>query len=1188
MERTSVPIPDEVLESINEGKLILFIGAGFSRLCGLPSWRKLSELLIDDCISSKIIDYSTASILKNEIKDSKQLITISYQYFNEANLKNEFFINLKNHLSSKIKNENINTLLQFVLKSRAYVLTTNADTILHDIFEHSFVFYDEKQINNWEQPQSGKSALIHLHGCILQDTSLVFTSENYLQRYNNEQFKHLLSTIFNGNQTILFIGYGANELELLDYLMLKSKASNLQHKRFIVNGYYSYEEEYKNAMDKYYQTLQIEQIPYLRDMLDYSELVNILKDWLNEIESKTKLKSKTYKRLIGLVNREPSPVIVEEFIQYCDIDNLNEYSSVLDYLEKSIYSKEWIFSLYSGGRKFFDFSNFIPARKLSNGFQGVQWPAFAVFVDIFVDKEDTEAYLYKMALDLSVSLTELVINRPELLSNYLVVNRFIRLLFHKSEFIDKSKTLLFLTQLTKSELAASSQFIIEIARAKSNLLASTDEIIINVVKTVIDFVYLHRDQHTTYEFDLFVNAYRSEFSQRFSHESYLIAMSKISNLFEDNQFEFSEMGSLYLYPSDVYHDEGGFKFEMVIWLKESIKYLNVDDLIAIFRQFDDSNSIFSKTKIFMACIRFNDLSDEMFNQNVNPFDNWDNYSDMCFFIQENISKFNYEQIKQLIRWSDETNFGIDTRSQLYIDSCKYEVKLLISASIHAADFRNSILSSYRAEYSKIDKFYDKNKLYRVHTGWESNTNLIENKLKSFDYYGLIKFLKSLKLELPYDYYEYQKAITNIVRDESELLKLVLSDLYSFPYEFYDSIISALKENKKIADEEVLLRLETITDILVNKPDSRNALISIVWLIRERNFYSTLAKDAFRIMLKIVQYSIYNYNVHRIVSFTSNPYTSLINNLLYVALDMMLYSAVNINDFKSDILVNNFDIWIKEEDCKHVFRSSLASHIPHLELLCMDWLVHNIDIIFDNNIENIQLSYLCFSLHQSKSDFMYKYIQTDLAYKFTCNTNSKNRDIRASAEHLMTWHISRFLDCGDFSVHFRTIMEHATASILSTLFNYLARELKNENNVILKKISIIEVLVDFLSTIELYGTEPSDQVLRYLLELINSLPKNFDKSKYWVYAIKLGFKFDSYLSDSIVSTISNDSSGYEDKILDFLLAISETSTDWAFHSDIEKVRIMIKPFSNNDIYAERVNTFLNRLARKHPVYYSLIN
>ena len=57
-------LPDEIIQAALNGNLILFIGAGISRLLDLPSWSGLADKIMEDLRKKEFLDYSEIQQLK--------------------------------------------------------------------------------------------------------------------------------------------------------------------------------------------------------------------------------------------------------------------------------------------------------------------------------------------------------------------------------------------------------------------------------------------------------------------------------------------------------------------------------------------------------------------------------------------------------------------------------------------------------------------------------------------------------------------------------------------------------------------------------------------------------------------------------------------------------------------------------------------------------------------------------------------------------------------------------------------------------------------------------------------------------------------------------------------------------------------------------------------------------------------
>ena len=102
-------------------------------------------------------------------------------------------------------------------------MTTNADNLFEEVIGKAVCHEDcnVEQLN--DAHFRNKNHLFYLHGHFNSAgpfDKLVFTAPEYVNRYNNHTFIEFLQYVFQGDNAILFIGYGLNEFELIDYVIL--------------------------------------------------------------------------------------------------------------------------------------------------------------------------------------------------------------------------------------------------------------------------------------------------------------------------------------------------------------------------------------------------------------------------------------------------------------------------------------------------------------------------------------------------------------------------------------------------------------------------------------------------------------------------------------------------------------------------------------------------------------------------------------------------------------------------------------------------------------------------------------------------------------------------------------------------------------------------------------------------------
>ena len=93
--REIVPLPDEVIQAGLNGDLILFVGAGVSRLLDLPSWLGLAACVLEDLRKEGYLNYSEIDQL--QMQEAKKQLSIAKLIADD----NEFKLDIGQHLEGK-------------------------------------------------------------------------------------------------------------------------------------------------------------------------------------------------------------------------------------------------------------------------------------------------------------------------------------------------------------------------------------------------------------------------------------------------------------------------------------------------------------------------------------------------------------------------------------------------------------------------------------------------------------------------------------------------------------------------------------------------------------------------------------------------------------------------------------------------------------------------------------------------------------------------------------------------------------------------------------------------------------------------------------------------------------------------------------------------------------------------------
>ena len=121
---------------------------------------------------------------------------------------------------------------------------------------------------------------------------MILTTQDYVRHYANDRRADgpegenrvltFLEFLFS-QKTVLFVGYGLEELEILEYvigkarLMADSGTTEIRH--FLLQGFFSHEEELARSLSIYYAECGIKLIPFLRDQKDWDQLMDVLEEY---------------------------------------------------------------------------------------------------------------------------------------------------------------------------------------------------------------------------------------------------------------------------------------------------------------------------------------------------------------------------------------------------------------------------------------------------------------------------------------------------------------------------------------------------------------------------------------------------------------------------------------------------------------------------------------------------------------------------------------------------------------------------------------------------------------------------------------------------------------------------------------------------------------------------------------------
>lgn len=294
--------PQQIKDAASNGSLVIFVGAGISRLVNAPSWDGFANAVIDQVVSEEAMNYDEARRIK-EIADPRRRLSLALIVAR----KKEIQIDYEKILHKKKSQNQQEDVYKWLNQFECTFVTTNYDKFLTRKLQATVDEGSEaddsteEDESNWRVTKSSdfhttkldaiegkKAKIIHLHGVMNDHDGMVITTDQYLRHYTNPQVTEFLKYLF--SKTVLFIGYGLEEMEILEYLLRnkesdngKSEADDKVARLFILQGYYGSDQMLCDTMNAYYQDLGVTLVPFLLDEKRYEQQVDILKDWSKKL-----------------------------------------------------------------------------------------------------------------------------------------------------------------------------------------------------------------------------------------------------------------------------------------------------------------------------------------------------------------------------------------------------------------------------------------------------------------------------------------------------------------------------------------------------------------------------------------------------------------------------------------------------------------------------------------------------------------------------------------------------------------------------------------------------------------------------------------------------------------------------------------------------------------------------------------
>lgn len=279
MEIKPIPdLPPQIIKASENKTLAIFIGAGLSRFMGCSSWKELAEDLLKKCEAEGLLNNYEKTVL-SQSADFKKTITICSRLLESDE---RFMDEMRKSLNDdKVGDASVDLKIYRDLFSlNGLILTTNADRHIDQVYLADNIFIDKFSTTT----PVDNTHLYKIHGSITDSNSLIFTVDGYLKRYTDPEYGKFLEEIFT-KYTVLFLGYGMSEFELMDYLFSSIQGNSKRH--YFLKDYFTHEQRIYEFDQMYFDDLGVDLIPYAKDTIGFQQLPKVIDEWVQEIKSKT-------------------------------------------------------------------------------------------------------------------------------------------------------------------------------------------------------------------------------------------------------------------------------------------------------------------------------------------------------------------------------------------------------------------------------------------------------------------------------------------------------------------------------------------------------------------------------------------------------------------------------------------------------------------------------------------------------------------------------------------------------------------------------------------------------------------------------------------------------------------------------------------------------------------------------------
>ena len=317
-------LPEELKLAAARGTLVPFVGASLSSIAGCPRWGQFADNVLEQCVASGALPASALERMKELSARLKLSLAQTAAKRNGSTVDYSAILHGVSDIAAHAAG--IDAYAQLSALSRRFV-TTNYDNWLHNSYPRSeghtesetplpsdagrlqrtrLFRPEEMTIDRFSRPDT----VMYLHGSLEDQPGMVVSTRNYIDRYayDRDAGENGLLTFLQYlflNKTVLFVGYGLDELEILEYVILKGlrkSRSAKETKHYLLQGFKTEEADLFDIWEAYFlEQCGVTLLPFNCDA-GWGQLRNVLSAFADALPQNAADTVEDFRDMEGMVN----------------------------------------------------------------------------------------------------------------------------------------------------------------------------------------------------------------------------------------------------------------------------------------------------------------------------------------------------------------------------------------------------------------------------------------------------------------------------------------------------------------------------------------------------------------------------------------------------------------------------------------------------------------------------------------------------------------------------------------------------------------------------------------------------------------------------------------------------------------------------------------------------------------------